>query len=83
MWIRHAFSPRVVATSILIAVAVPLSQVLGATLRFGYGNVARVFDTPLADWLRYGAVGFVTGLIALTVQPSPEGALPEFPSTRP
>jgi hypothetical protein len=79
---RARFLAALVASSVLIAVAVPLSQLLGATLRFGYGNVARVFDTPLSDWLRYGAVGFVTALAALTLQPSPDGAWVRSPSTR-
>ena len=77
---RARFLAAVAASSILIAVAVPLSQLLGTTLRFGYGNVVRVFDTPVSDWLRYGGVGFVTALVALILQPSPDNAWSSSPS---
>jgi hypothetical protein len=77
------FLASVLASSILIALAVPLSQTLGELMRFGYGNLANVLKVPMADWLRYGAVGLVTATVALTVQPLPEGAWASSASTRP
>jgi hypothetical protein len=76
------FLASVLASSILIAIAVPLSQALGALMRFGYGNLADVLEVPMSDWLRYGAVGLVTAAVALTVQPLPEGAWASSPSAR-